>query len=66
MFRIIPKTIESAPAESLLLLAKVRAKNGFIPNLLAVLCNYPIRWRRPSSIRNWPPIAGSLPRGAER
>lgn len=41
MSRITLQTLESAPADSQPLLAKAKAKNGFIPNLLAVLGNAP-------------------------
>jgi uncharacterized peroxidase-related enzyme len=42
MSRITLQTIESAPADSQALLARAKAKNGFIPNLLAVLGNAPV------------------------
>src|SRR5450830_1764902 len=42
MTRITLQTLESAPADSQPLLAKAKAKNGFIPNLLAVLGNAPV------------------------
>ena len=42
MSRISLQTLESAPADSQPLLAKAKAKNGFIPNLLAVLSNAPV------------------------
>ena len=42
MSRITLQTLESAPLESQPLLAKAKAKNGFIPNLLAVLGNAPV------------------------
>jgi uncharacterized peroxidase-related enzyme len=41
MSRITVQTLESAPEASQPYLAKAKAKNGFIPNLLGVLANAP-------------------------
>jgi len=42
MSRLTLQTLDSAPADSQPFLAKALAKNGFIPNLLAVLGNAPV------------------------
>ena len=42
MSRITLQTIETAPEGSKTFLEKAKAKNGFIPNLLAVLGNAPV------------------------
>ncbi len=42
MPRLTVQTLESAPEASRPYLAKAKAKNGFIPNLLGVLANAPV------------------------
>jgi uncharacterized peroxidase-related enzyme len=42
MSRITLQTLESAPAASQPLLTRAKSRNGFIPNLLAVLSNAPV------------------------
>lgn len=42
MSRLTLQTLDSAPTASQPLLVKAKAKNGFIPNLLAVLSNAPV------------------------